>query len=237
MTKKPNRAVRQAGVVTFLDVLGWKGVYDRKDNAVASLRLLVKGVTDRAEKMRGRINSEVIVRSISDTIAIFTFCEDDKVTKTIEIHGELCQWLIPESILSGLPMRGATSYGDFEISESIFVGRAVDEAASWHEQGNWIGVNLSPSAEFVFSKTGTSAWVPYAAPLKVSMKWQPHCVNWITNSLGIEEWEGKVRSKFLSMGPILPEIAPKFINTLEFMKEMTKKLTPPQPIPPSSNLS
>lgn len=223
MSEKVKEIIRQAGVVTFLDVLGWKGVYDRQANAVESLKRLVDGVGKKAVEMRGRINSEVIVKSISDTIAIFTVCDDKEVSKAIEIHGELCQWLIPESIRSALPMRGATAYGDFEISDNIFVGKAVDEAASWHEQGNWIGVNLSPSAEFVFTKgISSSAWVPYSAPIKTAMKWQPHCVNWLSNWSEIEKEKETVRAKFRSMGPIVPEIAPKFINTLSFIEEMTK---------------
>lgn len=224
MSEKVKDTIRQAGVVTFLDVLGWKGVYDRQVNAVESLKRLVDGVGKKAVGMRGRINSDVAVKSISDTIAIFTVCGDKEVSKAIEIHGELCQWLIPESIQSALPMRGATAYGDFEISDNIFVGKAVDEAASWHEQGNWIGVNLSPSAEFVFAKgSSASAWVPYAAPLKTGMKWQPHCVNWLTSWSEIEREKETVRAKFRSMGPIVPEIAPKFINTLSFIEEMTKR--------------
>ncbi len=44
------------GVVTFLDVLGWKGVYDRKQDAIKSLTRLIEGAKARAkEKTRGRI--------------------------------------------------------------------------------------------------------------------------------------------------------------------------------------
>ena len=230
---------RQFGVVTFLDVLGWKGVYDRQADAIASLKLLVDGVGKRATGKRGRINGDVIVKSISDTIAIFTACDDTEVSKAIEIHGELCQWLIPESIRSALPVRGATAYGAFEISDNIFVGKAVDEAASWHEQGNWIGVNLSPSAEFVFSKSSsTSAWVPYSAPIKTAMKWQPHCVNWLLEWTDISREKDAVCAKFRSMGPIVPEFAPKFINTLSFIEEMTKLSSslPPSPSPSANSL-
>jgi hypothetical protein len=219
----PHSNEKQSGVVTFLDVLGWKGVYDRQANAIGSLKRLVEGVGKKAVKMRGRINGDVVVKSISDTIAIFTVCSDKEVSEAIEIHGELCQWLIPESIRSALPMRGATAYGDFEISDNIFVGKAVDEAASWHEQGNWIGVNLSPSAEFVFAKAPSgSAWIQYSAPIKAAMKWQPHCVNWLSSCTDIAREKETVLTKFRSMGPIVPEIAPKFINTLSFMEEMTK---------------
>ena len=154
---------------------------------------------------------------------MFTLCGESEVTTAIEIHGELCQWLIPESIKMELPMRGATAYGEFEVIDNIFVGKAVDEAASWHEQGNWIGVNLSPSAEFAFSPLlKSSAWIPFAAPIKVPMKWQPHCVNWVADWDLVAVKTKDVQQRFQRMGPILPEIAPKFINTLSFIKEVAK---------------
>lgn len=219
-------SARQAGIVTFLDVLGWKGVYDRQADAIDSLKRLVDGVKKDAARKRGRINGDVNVQSISDTIAIFTACSEKEISQAIEIHGELCQRLIPASIRAGLPMRGATSYGNFEISDNIFVGKAVDEAASWHEQGNWIGVNLTPSAEFVFSKSETrSAWVSYLAPIKTPMKWDPHCVNWLKDWTDFVSEKKLVQERFLSMGPIVPEVAPKFINTLAFIDKMTECLS------------
>ena len=225
-------SARQAGIVTFLDVLGWKGVYDRQADAIDSLKRLVDGVKKDAERKRGRINGDVNVQSISDTIAIFTACSEKEISQAIEIHGELCQRLIPDSIRAGLPMRGATAYGNFEISENIFVGKAVDEAASWHEQGNWIGVNLTPSADFVFSKSESrSAWVTYPAPIKTSMKWEPHCVNWLKDWIDFESERKSVQVRFLDMGPIVPEVAPKFINTLVFIDKMAEKL-PPAITPP-----
>ncbi|MEI6072012.1 MAG: hypothetical protein WCS31_09485 [Verrucomicrobiae bacterium] len=225
MSNSPEIDRLSGGVVTFLDVLGWKGVYDRKRNAIVSLTKLIDGVKLRADaSRRGRILNNVDVKSISDTIAIFTYCSESEVVAAIEVHGELCQWLIPASIDAELPVRGATSFGDFELGENIFVGKAIDEAASWHEQGDWIGVNLSPSAEFAFLSAGKSkAWIPYSVPIKGSMKWKPHCVNWVADwTLPKIKMEG-VRSAFQSMGPILPEIAPKFINTLTFIENVTSK--------------
>lgn len=217
---------RRSGVITFLDVLGWKGVYDRQTDAIESLRRLIENLKSKTRQQRGRLSGTddpVDVKSISDTIALFTLCSENEVTTAIEIHGELCQWLIPESIKMELPMRGATAYGEFEVIDNIFVGKAVDEAAAWHEQGNWIGVNLSPSAEFAFSPLGkSSAWIPFAAPIKIPMKWQPHCVNWVADWDFVAVKTKDVQQKFQRMGPILPEIAPKFINTLSFIKEVAK---------------
>lgn len=209
----------RSGVVTFLDVLGWKGVYDRKRDAIPSLTRLIDGVRSQSESARrGRIIGVVEVKSISDTIALFTFCSEAEISGAIEVHGELCQWLIPESIEAEIPVRGATAFGEFEIRDSIFVGKAIDEAASWHEQSDWIGVNLTPSAEYVFAPTiGTSNWVRYSPPHKARVSWKPHCVNWTASWSDRQAEVARVKAKFRRLGPIVPEIAGKFVNTLDFI--------------------
>lgn len=207
------------GVVTFLDVLGWRGVYDRKTDAIASLTRLIEGLKELSNVVsRGRIIEGVQIKSISDTIAIFTFCSDEEISTAIELHGELCQWIIPESIESEIPVRGATSFGDFAIWESIFVGKAIDEAASWHEQSDWIGVHLTPSAEYVFKpRASGSAWIAFRPPNKSRLDWKPHCVDWTTEWSNREDRIRTIKEKFRALGPIVPEIAAKFSNTLAFL--------------------
>lgn len=208
-----------SGVVTFLDVLGWKGVYDRNENAISCLTGLIEGVSERAKKKRGRITGDLLVKSISDTIAIFSYCSDKEVSNAIEIHGELCQWLIPESISSEIPVRGATAFGEFAILGNIFVGKAIDEAAAWHEQADWIGVHLTPSAEYAFkSSARKSAWAPFTPPNKTRLNWKPHCVDWTRDWTDRQRKVDELKASFRRLGPILPEIAAKFVNTLQFVE-------------------
>lgn len=211
------------GVVTFLDVLGWKGVYDRIPEAIAKLRQLVEGIRDESLPLkRGRTYREIEVKSISDTIAIFTLCNIDEASNIIEIHGKLCQWAIPQSIELEIPVRGATAFGEFEFSENIFVGKAVDEAASWHEHIDWIGVNLTPSAEFLYSPVkDLNLWRPYKAPNKSKIDWTPRCVDWTANwGQDREVRTRNIKDKFRRLGPIVPEISGKFIHTLAFIEKM-----------------
>jgi len=223
---KPTPTEPKSGVVTFLDVLGWKGVYDRKQDAIHSLTLLIEGVRKQAErKQRGRTMNTIEVRSISDTIGIFTHAagRNSEISDIIDIHGEICQWLIPQSIESEIPVRGAISFGEFQIFDQIFVGKAIDEAASWHEQSDWIGVHLTPSAEFVYvPRPGSKTWLKYAPPHKTKIAWQPHCVNWASTWEEPRREEDAIKDKFRRLGPIVPEIAGKFVNTLAFLKVATE---------------
>lgn len=223
---KPPTEGPKTGVVTFLDVLGWKGVYDRKQDAISSLTVLIEGVRKLAErKQRGRTMNPIEVRSISDTIGIFTHASgtNSEISDIIDIHGEICQWLIPESIASEIPVRGAISFGEFQIFDQIFVGKAIDEAASWHEQSDWIGVHLTPSAEFVYVPSpGSKTWLKYSPPHKTKINWEPNCVNWVSGWDDPQREEEAIKDKFRRLGPIVPEIAGKFVNTLAFTKAATK---------------
>lgn len=207
------------GVITFLDVLGWKGVYSRKTNAISSLMQLIEGVRSQAEEHRGRITGSIDVKSISDTIVIFTPCTEDEVSIAIDIHGALCQWIIPKSIDAEIPVRGAISYGELEVKENIFVGKAVDEAAAWHEQADWIGVHLTPSAEYLFEiQNGRAKWVAFPPPTKTPLRWEPHCIDWTANWQDRSQKIQDLKKKFCLLGPIVPEIAGKFANTLKFIE-------------------
>jgi len=211
----------KAGVVTFLDVLGWKGVYDRKRDAIESLSELVEGLRTQAELLRGNLTRDVVIKSISDTIGIFTLCAEQEASTAIDAHGELCAWVIPQSIISEIPVRGATAFGDFELGENIFVGRAIDEAAAWHEQTDWIGVHLTPSAEYMFSPAPEQkTWARYTPPHKMRLNWMPHCVNWTNKWRNRVDEISRLKSKFRLLGPIMPEIAGKFVNTLNFIEHI-----------------
>lgn len=206
------------GVVTFLDVLGWRGIYDRNPDAIRKLSGLVDGLRGKGVEQRGRILGNVLVKSISDTIAIFTECTTDEASKAIEIHGELAHYAIRRSIRDDIPVRGAISFGSFAIQDNIFIGKAVDEAAAWHEYADWVGVHLTPSAEFVFeSDKASKIWVTYTPPNKRRLTWRPHCVNWTVSWPDRNEEIVKLKGTFLRLGPIVPEIADKFTNTLSFI--------------------
>ena len=115
-------ADERRGVVTMLDVLGWKGIYNRLEQPLQTLRGLVDNLQDAASNWSLRGYSDdgtpldgTLVRSISDTIAIFNQVSLSDLQPTIELHGLLCAEAIRWSLLSEIPVRGATSIGDFEV--------------------------------------------------------------------------------------------------------------------------
>jgi len=213
------------GVVTFFDVLGWRGVYNRLTDPTVKLSILLDGLRKQGVRQRGKegLDRDVVVKSISDTVAMFTQCEVAEAPAAINVHGELAKWTILHSIEAEIPIRGAISFGQFAIQDNIFIGKAVDEAAAWHEHANWVGVHLTPSAEYVFEKASQSGlWVNYSPPNKTALNWKPHCVNWTQGWTDRESEVRKIKAKFRSLGPIVPEVAVKLTNTLNFIEATSK---------------
>src|SRR5215510_10752084 len=141
MTSQVERQMT-SGAVTFLDVLGWKGIWLRREHqeVVRVLDMLVRRAEVVANEQRGKATSaSVRVLSISDTIVLQS---EGDVAEVVPIHGLICRALLSESVRVGIPLRGATSHGKYFASGTVMVGPAVDEAASWHEALDWIGVVL-----------------------------------------------------------------------------------------------
>lgn len=209
------------GAVTFLDVLGWKGIWERNQSAISQLQSFVYQMQDKAQEisdkymdtpdLRGKTKPTEVL-SISDTIAIFTSASP-KIA--IGIHSELCSWALEYSLSQELPLRGAISYGDYSIADNIMLGYAVDESASWHETTDWIGVILTPSAKIYLKDEDLEYVIKYnKIPFKKSMKTLDLCVKWSF------EDENSLYDIIRKKGPHIPEIAPKYLNTLEFLNEI-----------------
>lgn len=218
--------ISQKGVVTFLDVLGWKGIWQRKNDAINDLENLVKSITKTLpEAERGISKKQTSIMIVSDTIVIFTPTESDNISKVIELHGKLCKEAIPLSIKKGIPLRGATSFGDVVLNKgnNIFAGKAIDEAAAWHDKSDWIGVFLTPSAEFIFNDSNSEFWVLYPPPLKSNIELETHSAQWILESDNTDKIN-EIKSDFIQLSPIIPEIVLKFTNTLRFLKSIIGEL-------------
>lgn len=210
---------KETGAVTFLDVLGWKGIWQQNNTAVETLYALIKKVEVIAEEVSSKHKDEQELRgkkkitqvlSISDTIAIFTSASPKLA---IEIQAEICSRALPEALSQELPLRGAISYGEYSIKENIMLGYAVDEAASWHERTDWIGVILTPSAYIKIKKEKIDSLKEYdKIPYKMPMKKPDICVKWTYENK--EELLRIIDKK----GPLVPDIAPKYLNTLIFLE-------------------
>ena len=212
---------KEVGSVTFLDILGMKGIWQQDTNVLKKLHGLIQETRKRTKEIsdpyadliefqRFRGQEEITkILSISDTIAMFTPGDSEK---SIEIQAKICAWLLEFALLQGIPLRGAISYGEYMIKDNIMLGYAVDEAASWHETTDWIGVVLSPSAQMKMKGKRVDAITTYnQIPFKKTERNLVMCVEW-----GVED-KDKLYEVISWKGPHTPEIAPKYLNTLAFL--------------------
>lgn len=222
------------GAVTFLDVLGWKGIWQRKDNAMEQI---IEIIDDAQKYMKKIISAEklkdgkpnnykdliVDIKSISDTIVLIT---EGDVSIALTFHAAITGKLLTRSIALGIPLRGATGYGKYSVNGNVMIGPIIDEVASWYETANWIGVIQVPSATFLcdFSrkrylkdefKEG-AFYIPYQVNIKNQPKMKLLCTNWIYY------WNDEKRDfydltkSFSELQPIYPDIAAKLLNTLDY---------------------
>ena len=232
MSETPQKNPSKTGAVTFLDVLGWKGMWLLHENPIPALLKVVERTREEATKIskqyaetkefRGIENITEVI-SISDTIAIFS---EGETELTIELQAKICSWLLEHALSEEkIPLRGAISYGSYSKLDNVMQGRAVDEAASWYEFVDWIGVVLTPSAHLKISqkKSITECITHYEKiPFKKSVPNLNTCVDWNFNAK-----MKKLEEIVVEMGVLTPEIAPKYLNTLAFLnrKKSNRKKT------------
>jgi len=128
------------GYLTFADILGWKGIWRKqntKEEKVDTLNTLLFIKNKLEEEFKDKKESYKI-NLISDTYVIYA--------KEQELSNKLSKRLIELCLENDLLIRGATSYGKFYNNDMVYIGQAVDDAASWHEKGEEIGIFYTPSA-------------------------------------------------------------------------------------------
>lgn len=209
------------GIVTFLDVLGWKGLWQSNKEAVRHLGNIVQATKNKASKLVYSYNKKghaqnvlykdikIKVISISDTIVLLTESES---VDAVSFHAQLCAWILEYALNKRFPLRGAISYGEFNESKNIMLGPAIDEAAAWHESTDWIGVILTPSAQMYLKDKKLPFLERYnEIPFKKTNKTLHLCVNWSFEN------EEILYNIFLEKGPHMPDVSPKYMNTLKFL--------------------
>ncbi len=210
------------GSIAFLDVIGWKGIWAKDQDAIVKLK-------DILEKIREYINEltlkttdksralEPKIISISDTIVISISGNPDN---TMAMLVKICARAFKLSIQHRLYIRGAISYGEYEINDNILVGPAVDDSASWHELAEIFGIFLTPLAKYNISTEIPELYL-YNIPLKTGILTSYLLkINVIEESNDKEELKKYFMKIYSELSYILPEHFNKYENTLKSIEAM-----------------
>ena len=201
---------RLKGYLIFADILGWKGILKKFSLTEEKFEVVNRLLTIRIE-LENEIkkqNSICSVNLISDTFIIYS--------QSFEMSKNLSKKLMTLCLENNLVIRGAISYGECYNKDTVYVGPAVDEAASWHDEGEEIGIFCTPSAkkEIINNKYDLSEDF---IKLK-SGKIKTYFINWYNDKM-----KKKFYEIFNEIDKTKIEVYLKYLNTEEKFEKYGKK--------------
>jgi hypothetical protein len=230
------------GMVIVLDALGTRALWaaDEKEgllgHRVALRDFIRKKVTDfevpthctrpDSAKPFKMVTVETRVQFISDTL-IVSFNPKSTVAACLlfSYAFDLVTGIILEGIRHHTLFRGAISVGHIYTGEDFLMGKAVDEAAEWHELADWAGVMLTPMAGEQMDRIVRAA--PGVPPFGY-LRWEVPA----SRSRGVAAgplgdawvvawpWYAKALRRELELlflePPVSPSVNLKFQNTMKF---------------------
>jgi len=201
------------GYLTFADILGWKGIWKKQNSEeekVDTLNTLLFIKSKLEEEFKDE-KENYKINLISDTYVVFA--------KNFQINNKLSKRLIELCLKNDLLIRGATSYGKFYNNDMVYIGQTVDEAASWHEMGEEIGIFYTSSAKLSIDEEN---------PIEYELKNSYLRKGTIKTKLGeiktyYINWYNKETKKdfyrIMKDEVISPDISSKYLNTEKSMEK------------------
>lgn len=224
------------GVVAMLDALGVKGILARSNPAdvMGAWAGVVKEFEHSARdvlEISGGACTGCRVIAFSDTVIVTMEGEHPDV---LLLHmGDLLGQPFYVALTKEIYFRGVVTIGDFYQSETMVIGRAIDEAADWYEQADWIGVSASPSAAMILDKLYRSRpedvldrFVPHYVPMRSGTKEPGWALAWprivldqaeLSRAAGRRDEDPEtIILEFFAKAPITVPVAPKYRHALAF---------------------
>jgi class 3 adenylate cyclase len=161
----------------------------------------------------------------SDTILLYTKSDDDEAIRQLVMSAG---WLIFATMIEGTTrIRAGISYGEAFIDpeNSIYVGKAIVEAARLERNQQWAGGALTEHAERrvpAAARTGQFAdwWITrYEVPLKGGSSLRTLVVKWTLGSHLPDwkmPWDASNTDPPASEWQRRPDVCEKFVNTKRF---------------------
>lgn len=212
-----NKMSERYGYLAFADILGWRGIWQRQRNKESAdnacdfidklLEIKEKVASVKIEEKKIKLE----VRLISDTFVIFSSDLNSQIIA--------CNTLIKECLEAGLLIRGAISYGAYYTKDNVYIGPAVDEAASWHEKAEEITIFLTPSANLKLLRDNKKHPLLEEDDIYTKIgNIRSHYIKWYERKLE-ERFNNIIKNEI-----IFPEISQKYFNTLKKIANEKEKI-------------
>ena len=202
---------RLVGYLTFADILGWKGIWQKQNNDNGKINNIKKllSVKNKIDKKFNKYVGNYNLNLISDTFVIYA--------RNFELSNKLSKELIKLCLEKDLLIRGVTSYGECYNKDMVYVGQAVDEAASWHEKGEEIVIFYTASAKLNKNLSDNELEKYYLKNNEVNIKGgkiKTYFINWYNETTEKRFYE------IMKKEIIYPEISLKYFNTENRLNEI-----------------
>jgi len=228
------------GAIAFLDILGFKGIWQRERSEKVSS--IMQGVFERVEQTYKKPPPEKKwpesegpdITILSDTIVIGFRSEHPACLMLIAtVIYDLFNYFLEYNMF----FRGAVSYGQYEQKGNIFLGPTIDDVASWYQTADWIGVVSTPRTNYFIDRIAikpldiNSIAVPFYAkydvPDKKGATHHLNCLNWPAylqaayKKLPTADEKSEVHQLFekifTEQNPFASDVLIKYDNTLKFI--------------------
>jgi len=174
------------GIVAILDALG-AGNYGDKEielfiNARRKLLLLLEN-----KALALNINATNLgAFTFNDTILVTLDTGETPKLSDLKVFFRMMRHFFVESLTESVLFRGSVAIGDFYVNKqtSTVMGRAVTEAAEWHNKADWIGMHTTPRTTMLIQhglKTGKPSEqfvLEYDVPIKEGPSLRSYVPNW-----------------------------------------------------------
>ena len=207
---------RLVGYLTFADILGWKGIWQKQNTDNGKIENIKKllSIKNKIDKKFNKYGGNYNLNLISDTFVIYA--------RSSILSNQISKKLIELCLGEGLLIRGATSYGECYNKDMVYVGQAVDEAASWHETGEEVGIFYTNSAKLNINLNNDELEKYYLKNGNINIKTEKvksgkiktYFINWYNNITEKKFYE------IMKKEIIYPEISLKYFNTENRLNEI-----------------
>ena len=201
----------EEGYLIFADILGWKGIWKKYNSNEERIRIATK-LLDIRDILKKEIKEEnSSINLISDTFIVSS--------NNYEMSNKISKRLIEECLKNSFVIRGTISFGEYYNKDTVYIGPAVDEAASWHDVGEEIGIFYAPSARLSIKLKDKELKECHLINDEVfikNRKIKTYFINWYSEE-NKKNFYNIMRNQIIT-----PDISSKYFNTEEKLNKYVK---------------
>ena len=201
----------EEGYLIFADILGWKGIWKKYTSNKERIRIATK-LLDIRDILKKEIKEEnSSINLISDTFIVSS--------NNYEMSNKISKRLIEECLKNSFVIRGTISFGEYYNKDTVYIGPAVDEAASWHDVGEEIGIFYAPSARLSIKLKDNELKECHLINDEVfikNRKIKTYFINWYSEE-NKKNFYNIMRNQIIT-----PDISSKYFNTEEKLNKYVK---------------